>query len=221
MTTTEAGGKPRVSRAMPTLHPQPTDKLTPKGLRTRDQLLLGARRAFEKSGSYVDTRILDITEESGVAYGTFYTYFDSKEQLFCELATAVVNEMYVEGTSKYRGDSPFERMDSSNRQFLLSYRTHAKMMAIIEQATALVPELRGLRRELRDRFVSRIAVNLERLIAQGRADSSLDPLIAAHVLVSMTDNFGYLWFVLGEEFDEEKAFATVSTLWANAMRVQT
>ncbi|MBB3042863.1 TetR/AcrR family transcriptional regulator [Nocardioides soli] len=191
--------------------------LSAKGLRTRKRLLEGARSAFEKKGSYVETRISDIVKESGVAYGSFYTYFESKEALFYELAVEVVHEMYVEGTSRYRGDNPLERIDASNRQFLDSYRRHAAMMTIIEQAAALYPEFRALRRRLRQGFVDRIAANFERLSSARRMDTSIDPVIAAHALVSMTDNFGYLWFVLGESFDDEKALTTLTQLWGNSL----
>lgn len=194
--------------------------LSAKGLRTRKRLLEGARSAFESKGSYVDTRISDIVKESGVAYGSFYTYFDSKEALFYELAVEVVQEMYVEGTSRYRGDNPLERIDASNRQFLDSYRRHAAMMTIIEQAAALYPELRALRRRLRQGFVDRIAANFERLSSAGRMDTSIDPRIAAHALVSMTDNFGYLWFVLGESFDDDRALTTLTQLWGNSLRLR-
>lgn len=191
--------------------------LSAKGLRTRTRLLEGARGAFEKKGSYVETRISDIVKESGVAYGSFYTYFDSKEALFYELAVKVVHEMYVEGTSRYRGDNPLERIDASNRQFLDSYRRHAAMMTIIEQAAALYPEFRALRRRLRQDFVDRIVASFDRLSKAGRMDTSIDPGIAAHALVSMTDNFGYLWFVLGESFDDETALSTLTQLWGNSL----
>ena len=191
--------------------------LSAKGLRTRNRLLEGARSAFEKKGSYVETRISDIVKESGVAYGSFYTYFDSKEALFYELAVEVVHEMYVEGTSRYRGDNPLERIDASNRQFLDSYRRHAAMMTIIEQAAALYPEFRALRRRLRQGFVDRIAASFERLSKAERIDPSIDLAIAAHALVSMTDNFGYLWFVLGESFDDEQALTTLTQLWGNSL----
>jgi len=196
-----------------------TQSLSPKGRRTRERLLAGARRAFGESRSYVDTRITDIAKESGVAYGSFYTYFDSKEHLFYELAASVVNEMYEEGTSRYRGDDPIERIDSANRQFLASYQAHAVMMTIIEQAAALYPELRELRRELRGSFVERIRVNIERWQSRGLVERSLDADVTAHALVSLTDNFGYLWFVLGEPFDEELALRTISSLWVNALGI--
>ena len=191
--------------------------LSPKAQRTRRRLVEGARAAFELSGSYVDTRVSDIVRESGVAYGSFYTYFGSKEELFHELAVTVVDEMYADSTSAYRGQDPIERIDSANRRLLLSYRRHATMLAVIDQAAALYPAFRNLRKELRARFVQRIASSLRRLIAQGRADARLDPEVAAQVLVSMTDNFGQLWSAMSEQFDEEKALQTLGVLWANAV----
>jgi hypothetical protein len=128
--------------------------------------------------------------------------------------------MYVEGTSRYRGKDPLKRIESSNREFMNSYRSHAAMMTIIEQAAALYPELRGLRRTLRQGFVDRISANLERWSQQGLIDRSLHPRTAAHALVSMTDNFGYLWFVLGESFADEDAISTLTHLWVNALRLQ-
>lgn len=193
--------------------------LSPKGLRTRQRLLDGARRAFEKSGSYTDTRINDIVKETGCAYGTFYTYFDTKEQLFYELAVDVANEMYRENASRARGKDLVARIDSALRQFLLSYREHAAILTIVDQAAALYPDFRGLRRRIRDVFVDRNVANFRRWSEEGWIDPTLDPLVAAHALVSMIDNFSYLWFVLGEPFEEEKALATLTRLWTNALAV--
>ena len=57
---------------------------TSRGRRTRAQLVAGARAAFEKNG-YLDTRVVDIAAEADVAYGTFYTYFTSREEIFGEV----------------------------------------------------------------------------------------------------------------------------------------
>lgn len=195
------------------------ESLSPKGRRTRQRLLDGARRAFEKTGSYADTRINDIVKESGCAYGTFYTYFDTKEQLFYELAVDVATEMYLENASRSRGEDLVARIESALRQFLDSYRDHAAILTIIEQAASLYPEFRGLRRRLRQLFVERNVANLRQWSEQGLIDSTLDPLITAHALVSMIDNFCYLWFVLGEEFEETRAVATLTKLWTNALSV--
>lgn len=193
--------------------------LSPKGRRTRQRLLDGARRAFEKSGSYSETRIADIVRETGCAYGTFYTYFDTKEELFFELAVDVANEIYSENATRARGADLADRISSGLRQFLVSYRDHGKILAIIDQAAALHPEFRGLRRRIRDLFVARNVANFGRWSTEEWFDPEIDPLVAAHALVSMVDNFSHLWFVLGEDFDEERAFATLTQLWINALRV--
>jgi AcrR family transcriptional regulator len=54
---------------------------TARGRKTRDRLLQAAETEFGKHG-YHQAAISDITQRAGVALGTFYTYFDSKEAIF-------------------------------------------------------------------------------------------------------------------------------------------
>ena len=58
-----------------------------KGVRTRARLVDAAKQVFERDG-FLDARIVDIAETAGLAPGTFYHYFDSKEQIFREVAEA-------------------------------------------------------------------------------------------------------------------------------------
>src|SRR3954471_433798 len=54
---------------------------TPRGERTLRKILDAAREEFGERG-FSDSSIVGITQRAGVALGTFYTYFDSKEALF-------------------------------------------------------------------------------------------------------------------------------------------
>src|SRR6478672_11378402 len=54
---------------------------TPRGERTLRKILDAAREEFGEHG-FADSSIVGITQRAGVALGTFYTYFDSKEALF-------------------------------------------------------------------------------------------------------------------------------------------
>src|SRR6059058_2171726 len=54
---------------------------TARGERTLRKILDAAREEFGARG-FSDTSIVGITQRAGVALGTFYTYFDSKEELF-------------------------------------------------------------------------------------------------------------------------------------------
>ena len=59
-------------------------ELKAKGLETRRRLLDAAERVFGEIGFY-GASIVKITEAAGVAQGTFYLYFASKQEIFEEL----------------------------------------------------------------------------------------------------------------------------------------
>lgn len=54
---------------------------TNRGLQTRNKLLRSAEHIFGKNG-YHNTSIIEITQRAGVSLGNFYTYFESKYQIF-------------------------------------------------------------------------------------------------------------------------------------------
>src|SRR6476619_6813552 len=54
---------------------------TARGERTLRKILDAARDEFGQRG-FSDSSIVGITQRAGVALGTFYTYFDSKEAVF-------------------------------------------------------------------------------------------------------------------------------------------
>ena len=54
---------------------------TARGERTLRKILDAARDEFGEHG-FSESSIVGITQRAGVALGTFYTYFDSKEALF-------------------------------------------------------------------------------------------------------------------------------------------
>jgi AcrR family transcriptional regulator len=61
-----------------TLSKQPK---TVRGKRTKENLLRAAETEFGEKG-YHEAAVSGITHRAGVALGTFYTYFDSKEEIF-------------------------------------------------------------------------------------------------------------------------------------------
>jgi AcrR family transcriptional regulator len=65
-----------------------TDKnpKTSRGRKTRQKILDAAEAEFGEKGFH-DGSISGITQRAGVALGTFYTYFESKEEIFQALVT--------------------------------------------------------------------------------------------------------------------------------------
>jgi AcrR family transcriptional regulator len=59
---------------------------TARGKRTREKLLQSAEIEFGENG-YHEASVSGITYRAGVALGTFYTYFESKEEIFQALVS--------------------------------------------------------------------------------------------------------------------------------------
>ena len=72
-------------RATPSPGGPVADPLTPAGRKTRTRLLDAGRSVITARG-YHDTRVDDIVEMADTSHGTFYRYFDNKEELFRVLA---------------------------------------------------------------------------------------------------------------------------------------
>jgi AcrR family transcriptional regulator len=190
-----------------------------RGLRTRAALVAAARTVFERDG-FVDARITDITKEAGVASGTFYTYFDGKEEIFQAVVEAVQEDMLHPRLRERLGDEDvFALIDAANRDYLLAYKRNARLMALFEQVAQIDDEFRELRRQRGAAFVRRNAKMIRRLQKTGRADPELDPLIAAHALSGMVGRIAYSVFNLGERIPFERLVTTLNQLWANALKL--
>jgi len=59
---------------------------TERGRKTRNRLLEAAEIEFGEKGFH-EAAISGITQRAGVALGTFYTYFDSKQEIFAALVS--------------------------------------------------------------------------------------------------------------------------------------
>ena len=67
---------------------KPSGPRSRKGVETRARLVAPAKEIFERDG-FLDARISDIAERAGLSHGSFYHYFESKEEVFREVAAEV------------------------------------------------------------------------------------------------------------------------------------
>lgn len=189
---------------------------TARGRRTRAALVQAAREVFEESG-FRDARIADIAARAGASYGSFYTYFDSKGAIFSEVANQMAAEMFLAWQVPAEVSSPVARIEAANRQFLAAYSRHKRIIRVLEEMAPYDEAFRRLRLHIRDLFIQRGESGIRRLQEAGLADPELDPRIAASALGGMVEHFAHLWFLLGEEHDEERAIETLTRLWAQAI----
>ena len=194
---------------------------TGRGERTRDELMAAATEVFWDKG-YVDTRVADIVERAGVAHGTFYTYFDSKEAVLWAIA-ADLNEAIAataRGVRAEVGGDEVRAIELANRRYLDVYLANRKVMRLMEEVAAFNPEMRAARQRTRARFVDQTVRSIERLQAAGVADPGLDATYAAHALVSMVSHFAYAMVASGAPLDADTAVATLTALWARGLGLE-
>lgn len=193
-----------------------------KGRRTRDRLLRAARTVFERDG-FLEARVADIADEAGVAHGTFYTYFESKPEIFRAVVADVMEQVWHTRAST-DGDpnaSPYDAIERANRQFVRVYRENGAMLGLMEQAITYDTELRDLRLMVRQHSVERVQRSIERMQVEGIVRTDVDALAASAALVSMVSNFVYFWLVLGEgDYDDDQAVAMLTKLWASALEMK-
>jgi AcrR family transcriptional regulator len=193
-----------------------------KGARTRARLVEAARAVFEDAG-FLEARISDIADRAGLSHGSFYHYFDSKEQVFREVADA--QEALLTAPDEGRDNAPrsaFERIRRANELYLQRYRDNARIMGVIEEVSRYDAHVNQARMQRQKHFAERAARAVKRLQKAGQADKAIDPEIAAAALGSMVARFAEVWLVEGwNTYDFDDAVDQVTRLWANAIGVET
>lgn len=191
------------------------ESLSARGRATRDALLDAAQRVFESVG-FLDARVEQIAQEAGVAYGTFYRYFESKEDAFRELSSRLFTEMH--SREPWAVDlTPTQRLIASNHAYYQAYRRNAKMLAIVEQVATFNEEFRALRHEHRGQLIDRTAGAIRHWQSEGLVRRSLEPVMAARAMSAMVDHTLYLWLVQGDSADEEALLSTLDQMCLGAL----
>ncbi|MGW6399396.1 TetR/AcrR family transcriptional regulator [Streptomyces sp. NPDC055134] len=198
---------------------QPITPRSPRGVRTRNALITAAREVFERDG-YLDARITDISKAAHVASGSFYTYFNSKEEIFQALVEQVQEEMLHPHLRERTGITDTRQLiDASNREYLRAYKKNARLMALFEQVAQVDEKFMALRIERGNAFARRNARLIQTLQESGEADTSLDPLVTAHALSVMVSRMAYMVFVLGQRIPFERLVTTLNKIWENGLQL--
>lgn len=190
-----------------------------RGARTRAKLVAAARTVFERDG-YLDSRVADISAEANTATGSFYTYFDSKEEIFAAVLAELQDDMLHQHIQDVvDNDDPAAVIEASNRAYLLVYERNAKLMGLLEQVSTIDESFRDLRRKRAQAFAERNAHSIRSLQARGLADPDLDAMLTATALSSMVSRVAYINYVLGDDWKLDQLVEELTRLWVNALGI--
>ena len=112
---------------------------TARGEATRRAILSAAERVIGAKG-YNDASIGHITSEAGVAQGTFYIYFKTKEEVFSELVLEMgrlVRHKIAEATQGISNRLDAEKVGL--QAFLEFVRAHPDLYRIVQEALFVDP----------------------------------------------------------------------------------
>jgi len=173
---------------------------TQRGQRTRERLIRAAESVFGDVGFY-DTRISEITREAGVASGTFYLYFSSKEQLFRAVLASLNHDLrrtLREGTGKLPNRAAME--SEGLRLFFRYLRRHRKLYRIVREAASVDPTLYH---EHVRRMAAGYRIGLARAMDTGELKRA-DPELLAYALLGIADFVATRYVIWGDGLTETK-----------------
>lgn len=108
-----------------------TETQRPAAIDKRRAILDAAIRVFARQG-YHATRVSDIADEAGVAYGLVYHYFRSKEAVMTELFIERWSLLLAAGEQVMANDEPPRSKLSAIAGFIIdSYRHNPELMKVI------------------------------------------------------------------------------------------
>jgi AcrR family transcriptional regulator len=223
MARTRATAKATVaSPAESTGSEKPNKPRSLKSARTRERIIAAAKEIFEEHG-FREARISDISERAGQSHGTFYYYFDSKEEVFREVAAAIDARLFAPLDDVIMAQtklSPEQRIREAMRRHFESYRKEARH-GLIEHVAHYDPEVNALRVRRHQQFNARVAETIRQMQRRKVADPKLDPMITAVALGALTSRFAEMWLVHGAiECTLDQAVEQVSRLFVNALNIK-
>jgi AcrR family transcriptional regulator len=185
---------------------------TARGERTLRKILNAARHEFGERG-FSDSSIVGITQRAGVALGTFYTYFDSKEAVFQALVRDMSGQVREQvGPALGKASDALDGERRALQAFLDFVRDHRDIYRIIDEAEFVDP---AAYREHYETTASRIATRLIAAREKGEIDASFTNeqlQILAWAMMGANVFLGLRFFVW-DDADEEMVASTMSRVW--------
>ncbi|WP_145152427.1 TetR/AcrR family transcriptional regulator [Paenibacillus xylanexedens] len=190
------------------------------GEERRDQIIRIAMERFATQG-YHQTKISDIVREAGVAQGTFYWHFKSKEAIASEIVLTGKDKLLESIGQGYRKDagSVEDMVKASERLFtdLFSFAGQNRyFMELLLKGIVTEESVQRLVEETRNAVETAFRHNMERAIELGMLPQDMDVPLRAALLVSMIEGMISRWLFGSDELHSKFSAMNASSLAAEA-----
>jgi AcrR family transcriptional regulator len=197
-----------------TMTPAGKTPRTDRGRKTLRLLLDAAAAEFGEKGFH-ESSIVSITQRAGVALGSFYTYFDSKDSLF----RALVSDMSAQvrrNVGPVMAAEP-DRLEGERKglaRFLEFVREHKELYRIIDEAEFVDPP--SYRAHYED-TVSGYLASLKDAATKGQLREDIDE-VHAWAIVGMNVFLGLRYGVMDEDRDVTDVASVAADLLTNGLK---
>ena len=186
---------------------------TARGEATRQKLLEAAESLFGQRGFHA-TAVGDITRRAGVGQGTFYLYFESKEEVFRELIRDLSHGLRLALHRAVEGIP--DRLDAEEaglRAFLAFASQHRDLYRIVFESQFIDPELFQW-------YYERIAVGYTRALEHAMEAGQvrrLDPETVAYALMGAAHFMGMRWVIWEDDVVPERALEALRSFMRDGL----
>lgn len=186
---------------------------TERGRKTLRAILDAAAIEFGERGFH-ETSISGITRRAGVALGSFYTYFDSKDAVFRALVRDMSDQVRDRVAPAIRGAPDQIAAERAGLlEFISFVRTHKEIYRIIDEAEFVDPPS----------FKLHYATTADRIAARLRAGAERGEIVAnvsevhAWAIMGMNVFLGLRYGVWGQDRAPESVADTVAEMLAKGL----
>lgn len=186
---------------------------TERGRRTRRTILDAAAAEFGEKGFH-EGSISGITRRAGVALGSFYTYFESKDAVFRALVadmSAQVRDHVAPAIREADGQIAAER--AGLLEFIRFVRAHKEIYRIIDEAEFVDPASFRLHYST---TAERIAARLRAAADRGEVSGEVSE-VHAWAIMGMNVFLGLRYGVWAEDRSPESVADAIASLLAHGM----
>ena len=186
----------------------------------RDEIMAAAKEVFARKGFH-DTTIADIAKRAGLAYGSIYWYFDSKDELFHALMAVEESALrsHVAAAVGARqdgdGEAPFRTAVQATFEFFESDKATVKL--IFRDAYALGDRFEKHLGGIYERFIDDIENVIA--VAQQRGEMvAAPPRMVAYTLAALIGQLAHRRLSTDDGVSAAEVADFVVTLVLNGLR---
>jgi TetR/AcrR family fatty acid metabolism transcriptional regulator len=188
----------------------------------RESILRAAIRVFSQNG-YFNSKVADIAKEAGIADGTVYLYFKSKEEILHSIFDRAMSEFIAEGLKEIDGiEKPDERLRRIARLHL------EKLGADRDLAIVFQVELRGSTKFMQEFSAAGFAEYLgiiQATFVEGQKSGifrkSLNPTVCSKILFGALDEMVTNWILSAKPYSLAPMADTVLDIFFNGIQSDT